>query len=340
MSAQPELVPSQPARRVRLGFLGLGWIGRQRLDAVAGSAGIEVAALVDSASDRAQAAADRYPEAVVARDLEGLLSCGVDGVVIATPNACHAEQTLACLDRGVAVFCQKPLAIDGRTTADVIAAARAANRLLGVDFCYRHVQGMDELRRRLADGELGQLLSIDLQFHNAYGPDKAWCHDRRLSGGGCVLDLGVHLLDLALWLQNAPRMELVSSQLFERGRRVHGRDGAIEDVAIVELRQTDDAVVRLACSWNAHIGRGAAIGMRLLGTKGGAYWRNVDGSFYDFQLDLTRGDTSQQLATAPDDWGGRALAAWAERLQGDRSFDASIELTARGAALIDEIYRA
>jgi hypothetical protein len=80
--------------------------------------------------------------------------------------------------------------------------------------------------------------------------------------------------------------------------------------------------------------------MRLLGTIGGAYWRNVAGSFYDFQLDLSRGDTSQQLATAPDDWGGRALAAWAERLQSDRSFDASIELTARGAALIDEIYRA
>jgi predicted dehydrogenase len=340
MSAQPDLSRSQPVRRVRLGFLGLGWIGRKRLDAVAGAAGIEIAALADMASDRASAAADRYPEAVVARDLEGILSCDVDGVVIATPNACHADQTLACLERGVAVFCQKPLAVDGSSTSAVIAGARAADRLLGVDFCYRRVQGMSELRRRLAAGELGKLLSIDLQFHNAYGPDKPWCRDRRLAGGGCVLDLGVHLLDLALWLQDGPAMQLVSAQLFERGRRVQGRDGAIEDVGIIELRQADDAMVRLACSWNAHIGRGAAIAMRLLGTNGGAYWRNIDGSFYDFQLDATRGDTSQQLAAPPDDWGGRALLDWAERLQRDRAFDSGVELIGRGAALIDEIYRA
>jgi predicted dehydrogenase len=340
MSAQPDFPRPRSAHPVRLGFLGLGWIGRKRLDAVAQCAGIEVVGLADAASDRATAAAERYPDAAVARDLEALLSCGVDGVVIATPNACHAEQALACLERGVAVFCQKPLATDAAATARVIAAARAADRLLAVDFCYRHVQGMSELRRRVAAGELGQLLSIDLQFHNAYGPDKAWCRDRRLAGGGCVLDLGVHLLDLALWLQDAEQMQLVSAQLFERGRRVQAGDGAIEDLAIVELRRRDEAIVRLACSWNAHIGRGAAIAMRLLGTNGGAYWRNVNGSFYDFELDVTRGDCAQRLGAPPDDWGGKALLSWAGRLQHDSSFDSSVQPIERGATLIEEIYRA
>jgi predicted dehydrogenase len=340
MSAQPDFPCSRRAAPVRLGFLGLGWIGRKRLDAVAESALIEVVGLADAASDRATAAAERYPGAVVARDLEALLSCGVDGVVIATPNACHAEQALACLERGVPVFCQKPLATDAAATARVIAAARAADRLLAVDFCYRHVQGMRELRQRLAAGELGELLSIDLQFHNAYGPDKAWCRDRRLAGGGCMLDLGVHLLDLTLWLSNAERMQLASAQLFERGRRVQAGDRAIEDLAIVELRRSDDAIVRLACSWHAHIGRGAVIAMRLLGTKGGAYWRNIDGSFYDFALDVTHGDCSQRLGAPPDDWDGRALLSWAARLQGDSSFDASVELIERGATLIDALYHA
>jgi predicted dehydrogenase len=340
MSAQPDLPRPRTAQPVRLGFLGLGWIGRKRLDTVAESGLIEVVGLADAASDRATAAAERYPDAVVARDLEALLSCGIDGVVIATPNACHAEQALACLERGIPVFCQKPLATDAAATARVIAAARAADRLLAVDFCYRHVQGMSELRQRLAAGELGQLLSIDLQFHNAYGPDKAWCRDRRLAGGGCVLDLGVHLLDLALWLQSGQQMQLATAHLFERGQRVHARDGAIEDLAIIELRRTDDAVVRLACSWHAHIGGGAAIAMRLLGTNGGAYWRNIDGSFYDFALDLTRGDSAQRLGAPPDDWGGKALLSWAARLQLDSSFDSSVRLIERGATLIDEIYRA
>jgi predicted dehydrogenase len=338
VSAQPELPRARPSRPVRLGFVGLGWIGRKRLDAAAGAAGIEIAAVADAAPERAASAARHYPAALVAQDLQELLSSDLDGVVIATPNGCHAEQALACLERGVPVFCQKPLAIDGAETSRVIAAAQAADCLLGVDFCYRHVQGMDELRRRLAAGDLGRILSVDLQFHNAYGPDKAWCRDRRLAGGGCVLDLGVHLLDLALWLECAPQMELASAQLFERGRRVSGRDGAIEDLALVELRANDGAAVRLACSWNAHIGRGAAISMRLLGTAGGAYWRNVDGSFYDFRLDLACGDSAQCLGTFPDDWGCRALLSWANRLQHDRSFDSNILLAARGAALIDEVY--
>jgi predicted dehydrogenase len=268
-----------------------------------------------------------------------MLSRELDGVVIATPNGWHAEQALACLERGVPVFCQKPLAIDGDETARVIAAAKAADCLLGVDFCYRHVQGMDELRRRLAAGDLGRIVSVDLQFHNAYGPDKAWCRDRRLAGGGCVLDLGVHLLDLALWLNCAPQMELASAQLFERGRRVSGRDAAIEDLAFIELREREGASVRISCSWHSHIGRGAVISMRLLGTAGGAYWRNIDGSFYDFRLDLTRGDSAQCIGAPADDWGCRALLSWANRLQQDRSFDSDILLAARGASLIDEVYR-
>jgi predicted dehydrogenase len=340
VSAQPELPRARASRPVRLGFIGLGWIGRKRLDAAAASGAIEVAALADAVPERTASAAENYPAAFVAHDLEQLFGNELDGVVIATPNGCHAEQTLACLERGVPVFCQKPLAIDGTETSRVIAAAQAADCLLGVDFCYRHVQGMDELRRRIAAGELGRILSVDLQFHNAYGPDKAWCRDQRLAGGGCVLDLGVHLLDLALWLQCAPQMQLASAQLYERGRPVSGRDGAIEDLAVIELREIDGATVRIACSWNSHIGRGAAISMRLLGTAGGAYWRNVDGSFYDFRLDLARGDSAQGLGTFPDDWGCRALLDWANRLQQDRSFDSSILLAARGAALIDEIYRA
>jgi predicted dehydrogenase len=267
------------------------------------------------------------------------LSRELDGVVIATPNGCHAEQALACLERGVPVFCQKPLAIDGTQTARVIAAAQAADCLLGVDFCYRHVQGMGELRRRVAAGDLGRILSIDLEFHNAFGPDKAWCRDRRLAGGGCVLDLGVHLLDLALWLNCAPQMRLAGAHLYERGRLLSNRDHAIEDLAWIELYEPAGATVRIACSWHSHIGQGASISMRLLGTAGGAYWRNVDGSFYDFRLDLTRADSTECIGAPPDDWGCRALRSWASRLQRDRSFDPDILLAARGSALIDQVYR-
>jgi predicted dehydrogenase len=283
-------------------------------------------------------AAAAHPTARPARDLEALLACELDGVVIATPNGAHAEQAIACLSRGAAVFCQKPLAASARDVDNVIEAARAADRLLGVDFCYRRVQGMSELRRRIAAGELGDLLSLDLTFHNAYGPDKPWVYDRTVSGGGALLDLGVHLMDLALWLQRAPALRLVSSQLFAQGKPVRGCDGVVEDMAFAELRQTNGAVVRIACSWNAHAGRDAVIGFELLGSRGGAALRNLDGSFYDFTLDIFHGRSAERIASPPDDWGARALQAWLERLREDRSFDPEALLVSQGARLVDEIY--
>jgi predicted dehydrogenase len=201
------------------------------------------------------------------------------------------------------------------------------------------VQGMSELRRRIASGELGEILSLDLVFHNAYGPDKPWVYDRRLSGGGALLDLGVHLVDLALWLHSGSALKLVSSRLFAHGKPLRGRD-AIEDMTYAELRQTNGGVVRIACSWNAHAGCDAVIGFELLGSQGGARWRNVDGSFYDFTLDILKGRTAERIASPPDEWGPRALSAWSNRLRTNRSFDAEAELIAQGARLIDEIYAA
>jgi predicted dehydrogenase len=327
-------------RTLRLGFVGLGWIGRKRLDALADQNGVEIAALADSDRAKLDSAVARYPAAHAASELEALFECDLDGVVIATPNAAHAAQAIACLSRGLPVFCQKPLGVTGREAEDVIAAAAGADRLLGLDFCYRHVRGMRELRRRIGAGELGDILSVDLKFHNAYGPDKPWAYDRVQSGGGALLDLGIHLLDLALWLQAAPDMRRVSSQLFARGRALAAGAADIEDMACAELRQENGAVIRLACSWNAHAGCDAVIALELLGSRGGAAWRNVNGSFYDFTLDVFRGRTSERVAGPPDDWGVRGLSEWIERLRLDERFDEEARLYARSARLIDEIYAA
>src|SRR5205085_415527 len=128
-----------------------------------------------------------------------LCELDLDGLVIATPSASHAVQARAALERGIAVFCQKPLARTAAETASVVEAARAANRLLGVDLSYRHTEAMRHIGALARSGELGDIYAIDLVFHNAYGPDKAWFRDVKLSGGGCVIDLGTHLVDLALW---------------------------------------------------------------------------------------------------------------------------------------------
>jgi predicted dehydrogenase len=321
---------------LRLGFLGLGWIGRTRLDAIASFPAVEVAAIADSHPERLAAARRQHAAAVAAASLEDLRDCDLDGVVIATPSGLHAEQAIACLARGWAVFCQKPLATNAVDAGRVLEAARRANRLLGVDFCYRHVQGMSELRARIADGQLGRIAAMDLVFHNAYGPDKGWCFDRQLSGGGCLLDLGIHLIDLALWLHGSEPLQLVSRHLFTHG--LPAAVGGIEDLAIAEFQRTDGGLVRLACSWNAHLGRDALVQVQLIGSQGGAAWRNVNGSFYDFELEVYRGTSRERLGGFPDAWGERALKSWVAQLAADGSFDPQSLDIVRSAQLIDEVY--
>jgi predicted dehydrogenase len=337
MSAQPSMIPEYQGRAVKLGFLGLGWIGRKRLDAVAAEANVRVMAVSDTDREKLQSAQSGYPDARGMTSFDELLECELDGVVIATPNGAHAEQALACLAKGLPVFCQKPLATNAADTERVIAAAQKANKLLAVDYSYRHVQGMQELRERIRAGELGEINAIDLIFHNAYGPNKQWCFDRSQAGGGCLLDLGVHLIDLALWLQDAPSMRVVSSRLFSQGRVATRQD--VEELAYVELVQSNGAVVRIACSWHAQIGCDAEISAHIQGSRGGARWRNVNGSFVDFELDLLRGNQREHLGSSRDDWGPGALCAWIQRLRADSSFDDEALGIAAGAKLIEQAYQ-
>src|SRR5581483_11998218 len=96
-------------------------------------------------------------------------------------------------------------------------AARKADRLLGVDLSYRFISQAKAIRDLVRQGELGEVFAAELMFHNAYGPDKDWFYERALSGGGCVIDLGIHLIDLALWNLNFPKVTNVASRLFAQG---------------------------------------------------------------------------------------------------------------------------
>ncbi len=321
--------------RPRIGFLGTGWIGRHRMDAMVATGAIEPAAFADPSPECAAQARACAPGAVQVDGLDALLALGLDGIAIATPSAMHAEQSIRALDAGVAVFCQKPL---GRTAAEVdavLAAARQADRLLGVDLSYRHTAGMQAIADLARSGALGDVFAVDLLFHNAYGPDKPWFYDPVQSGGGCVIDLGVHLVDLALWALGFPAVAGVTASLRAQGRPLGAEQ--VEDYATAAFR-AGTADVRLACSWRVHAGTDAEIAAVFYGTQGGAALRNVGGSFYDFVAERFTGTSKTVLACPPDAWGGRAAAAWAEQLARSPQFDPEAAHFARSAEVLDRIY--
>jgi predicted dehydrogenase len=323
--------------RPRVGFLGVGWIGRNRLEALVRSDVAEIVAVADPSPENARAAAT-VGSCSTMESLEELLALDPDGLVIATPSALHAEQACAALERGAAVFCQKPLGRTAVETSEVVDTARRANRLLGADLSYRFVEGARRIRQLVQAAELGSIYAADLTFHNAYGPDKPWFYDPALSGGGCVIDLGIHLVDMALWVLEGTSVTSVSSHLFARGKPLTGSASQVEDFALAELQLSSGAVVRLACSWNLPAGCDAVIQAAFFGDAGGAMLSNINGSFYDFAADRFRGTARERLSSPPDDWGGRAIVDWATRLSAGAGYDPSAEQLVEVAGVLDAIY--
>jgi predicted dehydrogenase len=324
--------------RPRLGFLGIGWIGRHRMDAIARSGLADIVAIADPAQNLLTQAAAIFPNAALVESLDAILEVGVDGVVIATPSALHAEQATAALERGISVFCQKPLGRNEAETRRVIDAARSADRLLGVDLSYRHMTQVKKISELIRSGELGNVYVVDLIFHNAYGPDKAWFYDPELSGGGCVIDLGVHLIDLALWCLDYPRVTHVTSRLFAEGRPIRGRTKRVEDYAVARIDLDNGATLQLSCSWKLPAGCDAIIGASFFGTKSGASVRNIDGSFYNFLAEHFRGTKRESLSAAPEEWGGKAAVDWTQQLAASSKFNSQIQGLTRVAATLDAIY--
>jgi predicted dehydrogenase len=295
-------------------------------------AGAIVAAIAEPARERREAALAIAPDAVACDHLGQLLELPLDGVVIATPSALHAEQAQAALGRGLAVFCQKPLARRADEARAVVAAARAADRLLGVDLSYRHTAAVRAMRSVIASGGIGTPFAANLVFHNAYGPDAKWFYARAESGGGCVIDLGVHLIDLALWMFDWPEVTRVTSSL-------HAMKGAdVEDHAAVQLELANGVAVQLACSWRISAGRDCAIEASFYGTDGGVAMRNEGGSFFDFTAERFAGTRAERIASPPDDWGGRAIAEWVARLADGARFDAEAERHVTVTEVLDRIY--
>ena len=262
----------------------------------------------------------------------------MEGIVIATPSGLHARQSIQALESGKAVFCQKPLGRTAHETWMVIDAARKQDRLLGVDLCYRHTRALQAVRDVVWSGDIGDVYAVDLTFHNAYGPSKSWALDAGLAGGGCVIDLGIHLVDMLLWTLDWPAVASVSSRLFRDGRPLDLPADSVENYATARIDLENGAAVSMACSWNLPAGRDAIIEATFLGTHGAASFHNVDGSFYDFVAERRQGAHTTVLAGPPDDWGRRAVVEWARRLAANPGFDSGIEHVVDVARVLDQIY--
>lgn len=300
-----------------------------------------VEAIYEPGEENAQEALKIVKNPVLKKSSEEIYgNNNIDGVVIASPSAMHASQSIEALRSGKAVFCQKPL---GRTAAEVeevVTASLMSDKLLGVDLSYRYTKAFQEIYSLIKSGEIGEIYSVDLVFHNAYGPDKEWFYDIKRSGGGCVMDLGIHLIDMAMWSLDFPEISDIKSNLYYKGKKLTSFEEQVEDYASVSMTTEKDATINLQCSWHVSAGRDAVIETKFFGTKGGAAFKNVNGSFYDFTAEKYTGTKTETLANPPDDWSGRAGVHWANQVMEGKGYDdATAREFIKTAKIIDQIYR-
>jgi predicted dehydrogenase len=324
-------------RNPKLAFAGVGWIGRNRMQSAAESGLADIVLISDPSPDCVNEARKIANCRTVMTFQETVSDHDVEGIVIATPSALHMQQSVEALEAGKAVFCQKPLGRNSEEVASVIVAAKKANKLLGADFSYRYTSAFKKIHSVIKSGELGKIFAVDLKFHNAYGPDKPWFYDLKLSGGGCVLDLGIHLIDLMLFAFDFPQVEKVKSSLYAKGVSAKGRE-VVEDYAIVLMELENEVSAQLSCSWNLQAGCEAVIEASFYGTQGGVSLKNINGSFYDFVASRYWGTKTEVLVQPPDNWGGRALVNWIEKLSASSDFNPEANHFISSAEVLDRIY--
>ncbi len=278
-------------KKLRIGVIGLG-VGRLHLGQYKAHPAVELAAAADLDEKRLTRAVAEFGVARgYASGEEMLEKEALDVVSVCTPNKLHKPLTIAALRRGCHVLCEKPMAINAAQACEMLEAARAADRRLMINFSYRFNDQSYALKRQVESGVLGEIYFGRSLWHRRRGLPGfgGWFGIKECSGGGALIDLGVHRLDLALWLMGYPKPAWVMGAAYdpiasELARR-EGKKFDVEDLAVAAIRFENGATLHLEASWASNTKSNERMETILLGTRGGLTQRNI-GESYDFEAEI------------------------------------------------------
>ena len=278
-------------KRLRVGVVGLG-IGRQHIEGWRQHPQVEVVAIADADPARLAQVGEQYGIRRRHADLADMLaSTPLDVISICTPNVFHKDLTLQALAAGCHVLCEKPMAMNAAEGEEMLAAAERAGRRLMINFSYRFSAQSRALKAQVDAGLFGDFYFGRSVWHRRRGMPGfgGWFGTKALAGGGPLIDLGVHRLDLALWLMGYPQPTWVMGATYDPiARELAERAGKtfdVEDLATGFIRFANGATLALEASWAANIGEAELMETRLLGTKAGLLQKNLnEGYTFDAHL--------------------------------------------------------
>jgi predicted dehydrogenase len=284
-STRPEPVIPEPTSPLRVGVIGLGFAGNAALTGYKELADVDVVALAGLEADRLAELGKEHTIPYLYERWQDLLDRDdLDAVSVATPTHLHAPIAIAALEGGRHVLSEKPLARSGDEAQRITEAAIKAGRVLKVVFNHRQRGDVTVLKQHIDDGALGRIYYAKTHWMRRNGIPGlgSWFTNREMAGGGPLIDLGVHMLDMAMYLLGEPKVLSVSASTFaELGPRglggspwakkvAVGSAYEVEDLATAYLRLDGGGVLALETSWATFRQSGDHFGVTLYGTDGGA----------------------------------------------------------------------
>jgi len=270
--------------KIRCAAIGLG-MGRHHAKAFAEDGRTELVAVCDLDTSRC----DRI---IHENDWSGV-RCYTDykrmlkvekpaAVSVALPNFLHSPVSVDCLNSGAHVICEKPMAMNVRECERMIRAARRHDRQLMINFSYRYMPQSRFLKGLVDEGRLGKVYYARTGWHRRRGIPGlgGWFTTKKLSGGGPLIDLGVHRIDLAWWLMGSPDPVTVSASTYSvfgpRMAKERGGTFTVEDLAAGIVRFRNGSTLLIEVSWASNSGERERMFTELYGDAGGARQVNLE----------------------------------------------------------------
>jgi predicted dehydrogenase len=247
---------------MKIAFAGAGYIINIHAQAAQAQKGVELAAVVEKFPDRAAALTKKFNIPNRYETVEQLLKSGkVDALVIGTPNFLHASQAIAALKAGVHVLVEKPMAINARAAAKMIAASEKSGARLMVAHCWRFDEDVLWLKKQTK--KLGKIIRTKgYGIHANWGP-AGWFTQKQLAGGGALADMGIHAIDTARFLLGDPKPVAVYAKL-----GTHYKPFDVDDTGMIMIEWENGATSYIESGWWQPHMDGPEAATQLYGTRG------------------------------------------------------------------------
>ena len=280
-------------KKLKIAVIGAGGISRcAHLPAYAKMDNVEIVALCDILEDRAKEVAEQFGIPAVYTDYREVFKIeGLDAIDICTPNYLHSIIAVEALNSGLNVFCEKPDAVSVEEAEKMRSAAEKNGKLLMVMRNNRYMPTSMYLKQYIDAGNMGEIYTARCAWRRRRGiPGKGgWFTTKAQSGGGPLIDLGVHMIDLSIWLMGNPKPVAVSGCTYCKFANSEASDSAnsdfgdkksdgtfdVEDLAMGFIRFDNGASMQIEFSWASNVEMEQRF-VELRGTKAGASWTSYD----------------------------------------------------------------